>query len=76
MELETATQLSWRKFLSTDAGKSGLLWWRENVPAIPRGESHEIIFDAGVAQGYKKALDNLTFVLGGEKPKEVDFENK
>ncbi len=76
MELEQATQLAWRKFLSTSAGEAGLLWWRENTPNVPRGDSHEIIFDAGVAQGYKKALDNLTFVLGAEKAKEVDFENK
>jgi hypothetical protein len=73
--LDRAVQLQWRKFIATESGTRGLLWWREQIPSVIKGPADEMIFDAGVAEGYKRALDNLSFVLGAEATKDVNPSN-
>lgn len=64
VELKKTTILSWRKFLSTEAGQEGMLYLRERVPSVNDGEAHSIILQAGVVKGYNRALDTIPEVLG------------
>jgi hypothetical protein len=74
-ELKKITQLSWRKFLSTEAGRDGLLYLREKAPSIHAGESHEIIFAAGKVEGYKDCVDTISEVIGAEQEKPLSTDN-
>lgn len=76
MELPKAIRLSWRRFVSTDAGKEGLLALRENSPSITRGDQHQMIFDAGRVEGYKQALDAIYSILAVREEKEENLENE
>lgn len=73
--LEKATQLAWRKFLATDAGTEGMLFLRERVPSIARGDANSVIFDAGRVEGYKMALDTISEVIAIQEKKEINVEN-
>ncbi len=76
VELTKVTSLSWRRFLSTQAGQQGLAWWREKSPPIQSGQPHEIIFSAGKVEGFKEALNLVTEVIGGEIEKEEKIERE
>lgn len=69
------TKLSWRRFLQTDAGMEGMLFLRERVPSISKGQPHEVQFDAGRSEGYKQCLDTIMALLSVEETKEVDASN-
>ncbi len=74
-ELRKVTQLAWRKHLLSEAGIEGMLILRERTPVVGRGESHNIIFDAGVVEGYRRALDSIEAVIAAEQPKPEQLEN-
>lgn len=75
MELKKVTQLSWRRFLLSDAGTEGMLYLRERAPSIQSGTSEEIIFGAGRAQGFRDALDAIANVIGVEPRETQDPSN-
>lgn len=75
-ELDKATTLAWRKFLLTDAGVQGMLFLRERVPSIGKGDSNAIVFDAGVVEGYKKAVDTMSEIIALQEKKEQNLENE
>lgn len=74
-ELKKKTQLDWRRHLLTDSGIEGMLFLREGVPSISKGPADEMIFDAGIVEGYKRALDKISEVIAVEQRKEIDIEN-
>ena len=75
VEFSRIDKLSWRRFMLTDSGKNGMLFLRERTPSIGKGAEHEIVFDAGVAQGYKNCLDSISNLLAVEEQKEIKIEN-
>lgn len=74
-ELRKVTQLAWRKHLLSEAGIEGMLVLRERTPVVGRGESHNIIFDAGVVEGYRRALDSIDAIIAAEPQKPESLEN-
>lgn len=76
-ELKTKTTLHWRRFLQTPEGQEGLLYLRENIPSVGGlgMDSSQIIFAAGVAEGYKRSFDTITSVLTLRKVEDEDLEN-
>lgn len=68
--------MSWRKFLATDAGKTGLLFLREGYPSIQKGPEHEMVFDAGRNRGYSEALDKMMDLITIQQDKDLNLENK
>lgn len=76
VELKKITNLRWRAFLGTDAGIEGMLFLREQVPTIIKGQPHEIQFDAGFTMGYLKCLDTISEIIANEVVKDSDVENK
>lgn len=74
-EFRKITQLAFRKFLSSEEGKEGMLVLRERTPSVHRGESHDIIFDAGVVEGYRRALDTISEIIATPKDREESFDN-
>jgi hypothetical protein len=74
MELDRLTQLSWKKFLSTEAGQRGLAFLRYKAPGIQKGDSHHMIYDGGVNQGYAKCLDRINEITEDQQ-KEVKEDN-
>lgn len=74
-ELAKATTLAWRRHLSTDAGVEGMLFLRERVPSIQKGDQHQMIFDAGRVEGYKQAIDTISELLVLKQQGEVDPSN-
>lgn len=74
-ELKKVTQLSWRRFLLTNEGQEGMLHLRERAPAITKGETSSIIFEAGVAQGYIQALNTLSEIIAQEPPRQENVDN-
>ncbi len=74
--LRKAVQLGWRKFLLSEYGVEGLLVLRENTPVVARGDSHNIIFQAGVVEGYRLAIESLHNLIAVEKVTAVDYDNK
>ena len=63
--------------MSSEQGVRGLAWLHSQVPAVIKGDSHEIIFDAGRAQGAKEMLDRITQMLAAapDAPKEIESGN-
>jgi hypothetical protein len=74
-ELTRLDQLYWRKHLLTDAGVRGMLFLRESAPSVGKGPADEIIFDAGVAEGYRRCLDKINEVIAAKTEKQVDPSN-
>lgn len=75
-EITPKVTLSWRKFLLSDEGVKGILFLRERVPTVSVGDSHNIIFAAGKAEGYKNAIDTISEILAMAKPKDEEIENR
>lgn len=74
-ELSRSTQLSWRKFLLTEAGVEGMLFLREKTPSVSKGESHAIAFDAGRVDGYKLGIDTISEIIAIRQQKEEVADN-
>lgn len=74
-EVTKVTQLGWRRFMLSEAGVVGMLYLREKVPSIGKGEPHAMHFDAGFNQGYIKCLDTISEMLAADKPKEQRLDN-
>ncbi len=75
MELRKVVQLSWSRFLSTEAGTEGVLYLKDRAPSIHKGPPHEMHFDAGVLVGYNRAIDVLREIIAQEPKKEIKLEN-
>lgn len=63
IELRKVVTLAWRKHMASEAGIEGMLFLREKSPTIVRGDQHQMIFDAGMVEGYRKALDTISEIL-------------
>jgi len=74
-ELKKQTQLDWRRHLLTPEGIEGMLFLREGMPSIHKGPADEMIFEAGIVEGYKKAIDRISEVIAVAPKKEVNLEN-
>jgi hypothetical protein len=74
-ELTRLDQLYWRKHLLTESGVRGMLFLRESAPSVHKGSADEIIFDAGVAEGYRRCLDKINEVIAAKTEKQVDPSN-
>lgn len=75
IELAKSTTLSWRRHLASDAGVEGMLFLRERVPSILKGDQHQMIFDAGRVEGYKQAIDTIAELLILVQQKEINPSN-
>lgn len=62
--------------MSTAEGQEGMLYMREKSPRVHRGESHEMVFDSGVVEGYAKCLDVISEVIGVKDADVEDIENR
>lgn len=78
IELKKTTKLAWFRFLrTTDQGAEGLLFLNESIPSITGKDSSEIIFNAGIAEGFRRALATLTEMIAAEpKSSNEDYDNK
>lgn len=66
-ELKRVTKLAWRRLLVSDAGTEGMLVLKEQQPSIGgAGESHQIIFQAGVNEGYSQAIAKIYQLASAE----------
>lgn len=74
-EITRGITLQWRRFLQSEAGMAGMLYLREKIPHITKGLPHEVQYDAGYAQGYIKALDQISEILAVKPEKEENIEN-
>lgn len=52
-----------------------MLHLRENVPSVGRGDVHQMVFDAGVAEGYKIALNRISEITPREEASEQRADN-
>lgn len=52
-----------------------MAWLRAQIPSVVKGDSHEIIFDAGRAQGAKEILDRIDQMLAAEQEQPKDIES-
>ncbi len=52
-----------------------MLFLRERVPSIARGDSDSVIFDAGRVEGYKQAIDTISEIIAIAPEKEIKLEN-
>lgn len=76
MDVEKIVSLTWRKFLSTDAGVKGMLVLRECEPRILKSSSpEEMIYDAGRNEGYRECLRTITDLIALEQVKEQKADN-
>lgn len=53
-----------------------MLFMREKVPSINKGDADGMIFDAGLVEGYKLAMDRISDVLSMEEVKDIKIENE
>jgi hypothetical protein len=74
-EIDRNTTLAWRKFMASDAGIKGMLYLREKIPSISKGDTHAMVFDAGRSEGFKQAIDTVSDLLILNQTKEVDASN-
>jgi hypothetical protein len=75
VELKKITQLAWRRHLLSDPGVEGMLFLRERSPVIHKASADEMIFEAGMAEGYKLAIDTISEIIAAEPKKEENLEN-
>jgi hypothetical protein len=75
IEVKRTTQLSWRKFLATEAGIEAMLYLRENIPNVAKSDAHGIAFDAGKAQGWKDCLNAISELIAAPEEKPERLEN-
>lgn len=73
--LSKGAQIAFRKLLSSDSGMEVMLYLRQTAPSVTKGESHDIIFEAGVVEGYRRAIDKLSSMAALPQEKEESFEN-
>ncbi len=74
-EPKKVTTLAWRRFLLSEAGIEGQLVLREQAPSVVNGESHNIIFQAGVVQGWQRCIEAMHNLIAVEKVKNESLEN-
>ncbi len=75
-ELNKKTQLAWRRHLLTSEGVEGMLFLREGIPSIRKGPADEMIFDAGIVEGFKMAIDRISEVIAVAAKREENLENE
>ena len=74
-ELKKKTQLEWRRHLLTQEGVEGMLFLRERAPTIHKGGADEMIFEAGMSEGYKMAVDMISEIIAVAAKREENLEN-
>ncbi len=74
-ELKKKTQLEWRRHLLTNEGIEGMLFLRERCPTIHKGNADEMIFEAGMSEGYKMAVDMISEIIAVAAKREENLEN-
>lgn len=74
-EIKKVTALAWRRFLLSEAGIEGQLVLRERAPNITPGESHNIVFQAGIVEGWKRAIEAMHEMIAVEKKNNETYEN-
>ena len=74
-EPKKSTLVAWRRFVSTNEGQEGMLYLRERTPEITKGEQASIVFEAGVTQGYRRALDVFSEFLAAETKADINASN-
>lgn len=74
-KISKKTALQWRRFMTSEDGVKGLLWLKDMEPVIPKGESHEIVFDAGVVSGYGKVFTRIEELIEAAEKDESPVEN-
>lgn len=73
--VKKVTTLAWRRFLLSEAGIEGQLVLRENCPPVVPGDSHNIIFAAGRAEGWKLCIEAMHNLIAVERNKNESLEN-
>ncbi len=77
LKLSKHTQLSWGKFLSTEAGKDGIAYLRERTPTIIKAPNpHEMVFDSGKAAGWTSCVEEFLKMIEKDFEKNIDAENR
>ena len=75
-ELKKTTRSDWARFLAGNSGIEVMLYLREREPRISGKEGSSIVFEAGVSEGYRRALDLINSTINTAAPtREVDYEN-
>jgi hypothetical protein len=74
-EIRKVTCLRWRQFLASEFGTEGMLFLREKIPSVSPGDAHQMIFNAGRAEGFKQAIDTISEIIAVEQQKEQNLEN-
>jgi hypothetical protein len=64
-----------RKFVNSPEGRDWMFDMRENIPGISPGPSEEIIFGAGISEGWRRCLAKIEDLSIIDTPSE-DLENK
>lgn len=75
MLLRKSTALKWRQLLGAPEGIEGMLYLRENVPAIHGKDPTELAFSAGINQGYVKAIESIQALADSVDTKKVSEED-
>ena len=71
-ELKRVTKLAWRKHLLSEHGVEGMLALRERTPSIGGGgEAHQIIFQAGKAQGFVDAINAIYEIASANEERSI-----
>lgn len=52
-----------------------MLYLRERTPEITKGDQASIVFEAGVTQGFRRALDVFSEFLAAETKSDVKADN-
>lgn len=73
--MKKKTIIALRVFLNTPEGQDLRANLREMTPGISPGKSEEIIFSAGVAEGWRRAVNKIDEIVD-ESNQQEDFDNK
>ncbi len=75
-ELKKVTALNWRRHVQSESGIEGILVLRERGPRISQAsEAHSIIFQAGKAEGWNQAIDEIYNLFAPGPAPDKDLES-
>lgn len=74
-DLRKVVEIAWRRHLSSESGLEGMNYLRSATPGVSRGDQYQMIFDAGVSEGYKQALNRIADISPVEPIPEKSLEN-
>lgn len=73
-EIRKITQMSWRRLLASPEGAEMEAAIREQTPTVVSAEPHNIIFNAGIAEGYRRCFDRIKEMSATPKKEFSDEE--